>query len=177
MATLFQDLRYGLRMMRKSPGFTAVAVLTLALGIGANTAIFSVIHAILLRPLPLHESDRLVEIHNRYLAINLKFAPASVADYIDYRKQKHLFEEAAALGGGNFNLTGIDRPERVAGWRVTAGFFPVLGVKPIVGRVFTYEEDQPGRNQVVVLSAGFWKRRFGADPGVVGQTVRLNDQP
>src|SRR5574341_576534 len=173
---MFPDLRYALRMLAKTPGFTAVAVLTMALGIGANTAIFSVVNAVLLRPLAFHEPERLVAISNQFLNLGLPRASCSVADYIDYRKLKHIFEEVAAVNGASFNLTGVDRPERLAGAEVTAGFFPLLGVKPILGRVFTYDEDQPGRNQVAVLGEGLWKRRFGGDPNVIGRPVRLNDQ-
>ncbi len=177
MSTMLKDIHYAARILRKSPGFTLTAVLTLGLGIGANTAIFSVVNATLLRPLPFYEPDRIVVIQNQYKALGLDSASASVADYIDYRKQKHLFEEVAAVNTGDFNPTGVDRPERLACGVTTSGLFPLLGVKPILGRVFTYEEDQPGKNQVVLLTQGLWKRRFGGDPGVIGRTIRLNDQP
>ena len=163
-------------MLRKNPGFTAVAVLTLALGIGANAAVFSVVNAVLLRPLPYPEPDRLVMLQNQFLARNLRNAGVSAADYADYRREKQVFEEVAAGSGGNFNLSGVDRPESISGAFVTAGFFPLLGIKPVVGRVFNEGEDRPGFNQVVVLSEGFWKRRFGADPGVIGRTLQLNDR-
>jgi putative ABC transport system permease protein len=175
--TVLNDIRYATRILRKSPGFTLTAVLTLGLGIGANTAIFSVVNATLLRPLPFYDPGRLVVIQNQYKALGLDSASASVADYIDYRKQKRLFEEVAAVNTGDFNLTGVDRPERLACGITTAGLFPLLGIKPVLGRVFTYEEDQPGKNQVVLLTQGLWKRRFGGDPGVIGRTIRLNDKP
>src|SRR5215468_1532835 len=173
---VWQDLRYGARMLRKHPGFTAVAVLTLALGIGANAAVFSVVNATLLRPLPYPEPDRLVMIQNQFLARNLRDAGVSPMDYADYRRQKRVFEEVAAGSEASFNLSGVDRPESVSGAFVTASLFPLLGVKPVVGRVFTEGEDSPGYNQVVVLSEGFWKRHFGADPGVIGRTIQLDDQ-
>lgn len=174
---MWHDLRYATRMLLNSPAFTIPAALALALGVGANTAIFSVVNATLLRPLPFPAPERLVLIQNRYLALNLKSASASVADYIDYRKQKNLFEEVAAITGEDLNLTGVDRPERLAAGQATAGLFPVLGVRPVLGRVFNYGEDQPGRNQVVVLTADLWKRRFGSDPRVIGRTIHLNDRP
>ncbi len=176
---LWQDLGYGLRMLRKHAGFTAIAVMTLALGIGANVAVFSVVNAVLLRPLPYPEPDRLVMLQNQFLARNLKNAGVSAADYADYRKQTHIFEEVAAGSGGSLNLSGpalADRPESVSGAFVTAGLFPLLGIRPVAGRFFSEDEDRPGYNQVVVLSEGFWKRRFGGDPGVVGRTLQLSDQ-
>jgi predicted permease len=175
--TILKDLQYAARVLRKSPGFALTAVLTLGLGIGANTAIFSVVNATLLRPLPFYQPDSIVVIQNQYKALGLDSASASVADYIDYRKQRQLFSEVAAIDTGDFNLTGIDRPERLACGETTAGLFPLLGVKPILGRVFTYEEDQPGKNQVALLTEGLWKRRFGGDPKVIGRTIRLNDRP
>ena len=177
MITILKDIQYAARILRKSPGFALTAVLTLGLGIGANTAIFSVVNATLLRPLPFYQPGHIVVIQNQYKALGLDSASASVADYIDYRKQRQLFEEVAAVDTGNFNLTGVDRPERLACGEATSGLFPLLGVKPILGRVFTYEEDQPGRNQVVLLTQGLWKRRFGGDPSVIGRTIRLNDRP
>ena len=177
MITIFKDIRYAARVLRKNPGFTLTAVLTLGLGIGANTAIFSVVNATLLRPLPFYEPARLVVIQNQFKALGLDSASASVPDFIDYRKQRHLFEEVAAVNSDDFNLTGADRPERLSCGETTAGLFPLLGVKPILGRVFTKEEDQPGKSQVVLLTEGLWKRRFGADPGVIGRTIRLNDKP
>ena len=174
--SVWQDVRYAGRTLAQNPAFTTVAVLTLALGMGANTAIFSVVNSILLRPLPFQDSDRLVAIHNQFLALNLKYASCSVADYYDYRNQTRIFEEAAAVGASSYNLTGVDRPERVLGAEVTATLFPLLGLRPLAGRVFSAEEDQPGRNRVVVLDEGLWRRRFGADPGIVGRAIRLNEQ-
>jgi putative ABC transport system permease protein len=177
VTTFIKDMLYALRIMRKSPGFTVTAVLTLALGIGANTAIFSVVNATLLRPLPFPHPERLVVIQNQYKAVGLDSAAASVADYIDYRKQRQLFTEVAAVNTDDLNLTGVDRPERLQCGEATSGLFAVLGIQPILGRVFTYEEDQPGKNQVVLLTQGLWKRRFGGDPGVIGRTIRLDGKP
>jgi putative ABC transport system permease protein len=177
VTTLLKDIAYATRILRRSPGFTMTAVLTLALGIGANTAIFSVVNATLLRPLPFPHPERIVAIQNQYKSIGLDSAAASVADYVDYRKQRHLFSEVAAVNTDDFNLTGVDRPERLQCGEATSGLFTVLGVQPVLGRVFTYEEDQPGRNQVVLLTEGLWKRRFGGDPNVLGRTIHLNDKP
>jgi len=177
VTTLINDIRYAARILKRSPGFTITAVLTLALGVGANTAIFSVVNATLLRPLPFPHPERIVAIQNQYKAVGLDSASASVPDYIDYRKQRQLFSEVAAINTDNFNLTGIDRPERLQCGEATSGLFAVLGVQPILGRVFTYDEDQPGKNQVVLLTSGLWKRRFGGDPGVIGRTIHLNDKP
>ncbi len=173
LETVWQDVRYGLRMLRKNPGFTAVAVLTLALGIGANTAIFSVVNAVLLRPLPFHDPDRLVLIWNEY-----KGSPSSnsVPDYFDRRRQSETLEEIAAVNLVDFNLTGYGEPDRIPGSLVTASFFPLMGVDPDIGRVFAPEEDQPDQNRVVVLSHGAWQRRFGGDPQIVGRTIQLNGQ-
>jgi predicted permease len=177
VTTLLKDIAYAARILRRSPGFTLTAVLTLALGIGANTAIFSVVNATLLRPLPFPHPERIVAIQNQYKAVGLDSASASVGDYIDYRKQRQLFSEVAAVDTGDFNLTGGDRPERLQCGSATSGLFAVLGIQPILGRVFNYEEDQPGRNQVVLLTEGLWKRRFGGDPKVLGRTIHLNDKP
>jgi putative ABC transport system permease protein len=176
VTTWLKDVGYAVRILRRSPGFTLTAVLTLALGIGANTAIFSVVNATLLRPLPFPHPERIVYLQNQYKTLGLD-ASASVADYIDYRKQRHLFSEVAAINTDDFNLTGVDRPERLQCGEATSGLFAVLGIQPILGRVFTYEEDQPGKNQVVLLTQGLWKRRFGGDPGVLGRTVHLNGKP
>jgi len=177
VTTLLKDIAYAARILRRSPGFTLTAALTLALGIGANTAIFSVVNATLLRPLPFPHPERIVAIQNQYKAIGLDSASASVPDYIDYRKQRQLFSEVAAINTDDFNLTGIDRPERVQCGEATSGLFAVLGIQPILGRVFSYEEDQPDKNQVVLLTDGLWKRRFGGDPTVLGRTIRLNGKP
>jgi predicted permease len=174
--TLIQDLRYGARMLMKSPGFTFVAVLTLALGIGANTAIFSVVNGVLLRQLPYEEPERLALIWEKFSSWGLGQAPISASEFTDYRNQTHSFSSLAAFDTADFNLTGGDLPERVSGAQVSAGLFPLLGVKPQLGRAFSAEENEPGRDNVVLLSHGLWRRRFGADPGIIGRTLSLSDR-
>ncbi|HEX9426425.1 MAG TPA: ABC transporter permease, partial [Candidatus Polarisedimenticolia bacterium] len=164
MESLFQDLRYSLRMLRARPGFTLVAVLTLAIGIGANTAIFSVVNAILLRPLPYKDPDHLVMLWHAYAAMNLPKATLSVPAYLAYRDQMSAFESVAAGVNWSANLTGAGDPERIQGARVTGNFLATLGVAPAIGRDFLPEEDRPGGNRVVILTHGLWQRRFGGDP-------------
>ena len=161
-------------MLLKKPGFTAIAVLTLALGIGANTAIFSVVNAVLLRPLPFAEPDRLVMVYEKRLKLGRTRNPVSAPDFIDWRAQNTVFENMAAYTWWNANLTGGDEPERIMGAVASAGLFPTLGVEPALGRSFTPEEDQPNANRVVVLSHGLWQRRFGSDAGIIGKTLTLN---
>jgi len=172
MNTLFQDLRYGTRMLARNPGFTAVAVLTLALGIGATTAIFSVINGVLLRPLPFSDPDRLMILHET----EPKFDTMSVAypNFEDWRAGNQSFDQLAAFNDTSFNLTGSGEPERVLGRRVSASFFSILDVKPALGRTFLAQEDQLGQTPVVVLSHALWERRFGADPHVLGKTMVMN---
>ena len=169
---LWQDLRYGLRMLGKNPGFTAVTVLTLALGIGANTAIFSLINTVLLRPLPFAEPERLVWTWGEFSGGNR--ASTSPPDFLDYRAQSRTLAQLAAQRFNSFNLTGSGEPERVSGAAVTANFFQALGLAPLQGRAFAPEEEQPGRAQVAIISRGLWQRRFGGDPGIVGQVISLN---
>jgi putative ABC transport system permease protein len=169
---LAQDLRYGLRTLRKSPGFTAVAALTLALGIGANTAIFSVVNAALLRPLPYEAPDRLVVIWGTHPQVGRE--EASLPDFVDWREQSQSFERMAATLGWSFSLTGGEEPERLIGAYITADFFPLLGIKPVLGRDFLPEEFQPGARPVVVLSHGLWQRRFGSTSDLVGRSITLN---
>jgi len=175
MQTLWQDLRYGFRTLTRKPGFTIVAIIALALGIGANTAIFSVINSVLLRPLAYREPERLVVINHDYPKIGLK-ASVSAIGYTHYRDNAKSFESVIAMTGGGFNLTGVGDPEQVNGSRVSHNFFSSLGAEARLGRVFLPEEDQPGRNNVVVLSHGFWQRRFAGDPGIVNKTITLNDE-
>jgi hypothetical protein len=144
------DLRFALRQLLKNPGFTAVAVLTLALGIGATTAIFSVVHAVLLQPLPYPEPDRLVRIHETIPVRGVERVPVSVANYLDWRRQASSFAEMAAHRWVDINLTGAGEARRLVGARVTSGFFGVLGVPPILGRSFTTDEEARGRHQVAV---------------------------
>lgn len=176
MDTLWQDLRYGLRMLLKNPGFTAVAVLTLALGIGANTAIFSVVNAVLLRPLLYPQPQRLMEIGRTYTGSEVY--PASEPKFIFWRDHNQSFEAMAATQGigSGLNLSGGAEPEYVTGIQVSADFFRVLGVSPALGRGFTKEEESPQGERIVILSDGLWRRRFGADARLIGKTVTLNSE-
>jgi putative ABC transport system permease protein len=173
---VLQDLRYGLRTLRKHPGFTAVAVIALALGIGANTAIFSVVNTVLLRPLPYKEPDRLVMVWEDDTKSGYPRDTPAAANYIDWRDQNKVFEGMAALADQSFNLTGLGDPERLEGKRASANLFQLLGVEPLLGRGFLPEDDRPGGGRVAVLSHGLWQRRFGADPKVVGRSLELNGQ-
>ena len=174
MTTLIQDLRYALRMLLKNPGFAAVAVFALALGIGANTAIFSVVNTILLRSLPYDDPDRLMVVKENKLPQFPEFS-VSPGNFLDWRKQNASFEKLAAVQGSSYNLvTSDDEPERLDGARVSAGLFEMLGVKPVQGRTFLEEEDQPGHQNVVVLSSNLWKRRFGSDPNIIGQSITMS---
>jgi putative ABC transport system permease protein len=172
--TLWQDLRYGARSLRRTPGFTAVAVLTLALGIGATTALFSLFNALLFRALPYRDSDRLVRVYKTIPQSNVWQHP--VANHLDHKAQNTVFEHMAAFSRSGFDLAEPGQPpEPASGMAVSADFFPALGVQPILGRVFTAEEDQPGRNRVVVISHSFWRSRFAGDPNIVGRYMRLAD--
>ena len=173
--TLLQDLRYGVRVLVKNKGFAAVAVLTLALGIGANTAIFSVVNAAILRPLPYPDPPRLLVLWGNVKRVRVERRGASYPDYRDWRDQSRSFDAMAAFDGAQFTLTGIDVPERIPGEYVSPSYFSLLGIHAAVGRTFRPEEDQvPQRDAVLVLSDGAWKRRFGGDPGIVGRSIRLD---
>ena len=174
MTTLWQDIRYGIRMLMKNPGFTAVAVLTLALGIGANTAIFSVVNAVLLRPLPYPEPDQLVQ-----LRVHWSGSPSSVigsTTFVEIKAQSQALARIAAYSGGEMTLTGVGSAERVVAGAVTADFFPLLGVQPALGRNFTQEEDTPNGPRAAILGHGLWQSRFGGDPDVLDRTITLNQQ-
>jgi len=171
-----QDLRYAIRIMRKSPGFIAVAVLSLALGIGANSAIFSVVNTVLLRPLPYPGSDRLVQVWETNPRANRWGQGVSYPDVLDWREQNEVFEDVAAFRVWACNITGGDYPEVVPGLLVTSNLFSFLRATPMLGRAFLPEEDQSGRSGVVILRYGLWQRWFGADPGVLGQTVMIEGQ-
>src|SRR5436853_1764849 len=168
-------MRYGARMLLKSPGFTAVAVLTLALCIDANTASFSFVNFVLLRPLPYSHPDQLVMIWERNLKKGFSESPTSFGNFVDFRTTARSIDVAAFMET-NFNLTGGERPERVAGLRVSANLFSVLGINPVRGRIFSLAEDNPGAGRIVIFSYGLWQRSFGANPNLVTQTVRLNGQ-
>src|SRR5438270_7665280 len=174
-ADLGQDLRFGLRTLIKNPGFTIVAVIALALGIGANSAIFSVVNAILLRPLPYKSPDQLVVLWENATHLGFPKDTPSPANFLDWRQQSSVFEGMSAFAERSFNLTGAGEPERLEGRRVSANLFDVLGVKPIIGRTFVPQEDQPG-TKVVLLNESLWKRRFGGDPSVIGRALTLNNE-
>ena len=182
MGNLLRDFRYGVRMLGKRPGFTLVAVLTLALGIGANTAIFSVVNAVLLNPMPYRDADRLVEFWETNPLKNWTQATVAPANLFDWQKQSQSFEEIAAYMGSDksgpgiagLQLTGSGEPERVKALYVTGNVFSVLGVDAMIGRSLREEETWQGKHTVVVLSHALWQRRFGGDPGIVGQTISLN---
>jgi len=173
MTTLIQDLRYGLRTLAKNPGFTAVALLALALGIGANTAIFSVVNGVLLRPLPYPEPARLMIIYEK-----TDFGESSVSypDFLDWQRENHSFAGMAAFRGHDFNFTGSGQAEHLRAELVSASLLPVLGVNPLLGRNFVPQEDQQGAGGVVMLTYGLWKRRFAGDPNILGKALTLNNK-
>ena len=175
MNILWQDIRFAFRTLLKRPAFTAVVVLTLALGIGANTTIFSVVNGFLIRPLPYKDAERLVDLNELAVNVGLKTLSVAYPDFIEWRNQNQSFESMAAYDEGSFNLTGSGEPERVSGASVSASLFTVLGVAPVAGRDFLPEEDTPGGNKVVILSHGLWQRRFGANPNIIGQQLVLQD--
>lgn len=172
---LGQDLRYGLRMLMRSPSFTTIAVLALALGIGANSAIFSVVNTVLLRPLPYKNPDALMMLWEEATHLGFPQNTPSPAEFGDWRDQNTVFEGMAAMAQNNFNLTGAGEPERFDGRRVSANLFALLGVEPQLGRAFRPEEDQPG-TRVVVLGYGMWQRRFGGDASIIGRALTLNGE-
>src|SRR4051812_28450155 len=174
-ADLSQDVRYGARMLLKNPGFTLIAVFALALGIGANSAIFSVVNTLLLRPLPYKNPSQLVVIWENATHLGFPKNTPSAANFLDWQKQNTLFEGMAAFAERSFNLTGVGEPERLDGRRVSANLFDLLGVRPLVGRNFVPDEDKPG-TKVAILNESLWKRRFGSDPGVIGRALTLNGE-
>jgi putative ABC transport system permease protein len=178
MNTVLQDLRYGFRMLLKQPGFTLVAVVTLALGIGANTAIFSVVNAVLLRPLPFSDSQRLVMVWNRGVAAaGGDRTPLAVADVLDWRAQNHVFEGVAAFSPANLNYSGGDNPIQVRGANVTANFLSVLGLGVQLGRDFQSVDEKTGGPATVIVSDQFWRTHLNADPQAIGRTIKLNGAP
>jgi putative ABC transport system permease protein len=174
MNSLWQDLRFGVRMLFKQPGFTLIAVLTLALGIGANTTIFSAIESVILHPFSFPNQERLVVIYERMQSGNRELV--TPGDLHDWRAQSQSFEQFVSTNFDDFTLTGGDRPEQLSGYRVSAGFFGALGVQPLLGRTFQPDEDTLGREQVVVLKHSLWERLFASDPKILGRTIRLDSQ-
>jgi putative ABC transport system permease protein len=186
LEVLLQDLRYGLRTLARSPGFTAAALLALALGIGANSAIFSVVYGVLLRPLPYPDADRLAMVFLHFSPQNNERGNLSLADYFDWRERNRAFEAPALYAGRRFDVTGANgtagagasgEPEEVQGAQVTAGFFTTLRVRPLLGRGFEPGEDRPGSDRLAVVGEGLWRRRFGGSPGVLGRAIELDGEP
>ncbi len=174
MQTLLQDLRYGVRVLLKQPSFTLIAVLTLALGIGATTAIFSVVYAVVLRPLPFEDAERLVALWTQMPQVER--LPMAAANHRDLQEQNTVFEDIAIVRGtANYNLTGDGEPEWLQASGIPANLFPLLRVQPLLGRGFTAAENQPGQDRVVILSQALWQRRYGGDVGIVGKTIRLEN--
>jgi putative ABC transport system permease protein len=171
---LLSDLRYILRTLRKTPLFTLAVVLTVAIGIGANTAIFSVVNTVMLRPLPYEQPDRLVWVAERNDKLNLPTFAASVLNYLSWKEQVKSVERMGAFGFANFVLTGQGEPEQFTGGRITPSLFPVLGIRPVLGRSFDDSEERPGNGNAVMIGEALWKRRFGSDPSIVGRSLTLN---
>ncbi len=177
METLLQDIRYGWRMLARNPAFTAIAVLTLALGIGASTAIFSVVDTVLLRPLPYRDSEKLVLVSETLPGMSMDEIGVSAGEYQDYRDRNRSFSQVAAYESAGFNLTGAGQPLRVNAAALSASAFPLLGVSPELGRGFTTEEDRYGSSSVVVLSHALWEHQYSRDPNILGRTVKLDEKP
>ncbi len=179
MRNLVADFRYGLRNLLRNPGFTLAAMVVLALGIGANSAIFSIVNAVLLRPLPYQEASRIMQVWHVPPAKSfpgMSFFSISPANYLDWQSQNRSFEQLAAYGFESFNVGGGERPEAIRGAAVAPGFFSILRVQPVLGRMFTAEEDRPGQGHVVILGHTLWRDHFAADPGIVGRNVLLDGQ-
>ncbi len=174
MNTLFQDLHYGLRMLLKHPAVPVIAVITLALGIGVNSAIFSVVNAIVLRPLPYANSEQLMVVWGNLHKAGLEEIEISAPEFRDFQEQCRAFEQIAAYYIEGLNLTGVDQPERLRGAAISANLFPTLGLQPSLGRNFVPEEDQFGNDARAILSYALWQRRFGGDPNAVNKTIQLD---
>ncbi|HEY2139854.1 MAG TPA: ABC transporter permease, partial [Chthoniobacterales bacterium] len=178
LETVIMDVRFGARSLLKKPGFTLTAVIALALGIGANTAIFSVTNAVLLRSLPYRAPEKLVMLWEKNTIIGRDRNVVAAANFFDWRKQSASFEQMVAVWDARANLTGNGAdPEEIKAQLVAASFFSVLGVQPLLGRSFTPEEEQPGKDLVAVLSEGLWRKRFGADPSILGKVATLSGRP
>ena len=174
MDTILHDLRYALRVLARNPGFTAIAILTLALGIGANTAIFSVVNAALLRPLEFRDPARLVIVAEKS---SFPVISTSYQNWLDWRDQSHSFESIEGTRGTTLTLTGAGEPERLNARMATAGLFPLLGINTIAGRAFIADEDRAGGTPVVLLSHGLWQRRFGSAQEILGKPINLDSRP
>ena len=175
MDSLIQDLRFAWRSLRQSPGFATIAVVTLALGIGANSAIFTVVNAVVMRPLPYANADRLVRITGDFTALNATDVGLSQPELVDYRDRSNLFDGIAGVWSIDANLTEMDQPERVETLLASPSYFDVLGVRPQLGRLFGPEDTAPGINEVLVISDALWRRRFGASPSAIGRKLRIDN--
>jgi putative ABC transport system permease protein len=174
MDTFLNDVRYAIRNLLKRPGFTLIAVVTLALGIGANSTIFSAVHSLLLRPLPFPELERVVAVWDKMPSRGVERNEVAMANYLDWRAQSQSFDNLALYRWWSTNLTGVDPPERIQGFLVTGNFFDTIGTKPIMGRGFYDEENQPGKDAVAIITHSLWQRRFGGDPNILNKTISLN---
>src|SRR5919201_5986300 len=173
MEKFWKETKFAFRMLRKSPAFTAIAVLTLALGIGANTAMFSIVYGVLLRALPFPQPDRVVKIYTKSPQWNTQ--SISYPNFLDWQRRSQSFEQMACYRSDELNLTGAGEPTRVHAAMVTATFLPTLGIQPLMGRNLTPQEDVQGGNPVVLLTDAFWKSQFGGDPNVLGRAITFND--
>src|ERR1700682_4862952 len=174
MDSLLRDLKFSARSLPKRPALTIIAVLTLAIGIGANSAIFSVVNALLLKPLPFPDPERIVALWDKVPSRGVERNEVTVADYLDWRAQNKTFEQLGIYRWWSTNLTGVDSPERVQGFQVTSNFLDIVGVKPLLGRGFTGDQNQPGKDAVALLTYSLWQRRFGADPNIINKTISTN---
>ena len=174
---LLNDLRYALRMMRRTPVFTAAVILTIALAVGANTAVFSVVNTVMIRPLPFAEPNRLIQVAEKNDKLNLPSFGASVLNFLSWREQTQSFEQLAAIGFASYTISSGGEPEQLSGNRISPVLTRMLGIAPIVGRAFTDEEEKPGSPAVALIGEGLWKRRFGSDPALVGRTITLDATP
>ena len=177
MDAFLNDIRYAMRNLVKRPAFTIIATITLALGIGANSAIFSAVYSLLFKPLPFPEIHRVITIWDKQPSQGYTHNEVAMANYLDWRAQNHSFDQLALYRWWNVNLTGNDTPERIQGFLITANYTDVTGIKPMIGRAFTAEENQPGKGDVAMIANSLWQRRFGADPNVVGKTITVNGVP
>src|SRR5437588_9170094 len=175
METVLQDIRYGIRMLWKAPGFTLVALVALALGIGANAALFTVINTVLQRPCPYRQPDKLVRIFETMMPSGM--GTASAPNFRDWQQQNHSFEHLAAYKWDSLNLQNVAAPERVVSTFVTGDLFPMLGVSAMRGRTLTVQDEQADQPLAVVISSGFWRRRFGGDPNLIGRNITFDAQP
>src|SRR5437016_1837668 len=174
MDSLLRDLKFSVRSLLKRPVLTIIAIVTLAIGIGANSAIFSTINALLLKPLPFPDPERIVAFWEKIPSRGIERNELAVANYLDWNAQNKSFEQLGMYRWWSTNLTGADSPERVQGFQVTPNFLDIVGVKPLLGRGFSGDEDQPGKDAVALLTYSLWQRRFGGDPNIVNKTIQTN---